>query len=202
MGLFGSKSGQLDVVGKISVFPKIGTAVLRKDKHLIIFSPTYLLKKHGETSNEVSSKFMNITNATQLLALIENRVSARDLANAKVEIKELDFGQIVGTNNLVQLSPDLIGVLHQENVRGNMINTILVDKGKIRTTNLLNIILVLFDSQYGQGVEKLFKEKYGGNIGFEQFETVHVIVTMYPGKFAPVMTDSAFWNQHALLKEI
>ncbi len=203
MGLFGSnKSSPLDIVTKVSVFPTIGSIVLRKDNKLLVFSPQYLLGKHGDTSREVASKFMNLSLAKQLLELIDNYVSSSKLSGERVEIKEMNFGSPVGTDALVKISPEQAGMLHQENVRGNMINTIFVDKGKIPTTNLLNMILVPFNPQYGGGVEQLFKQKYGGIIGFEHFEGAYAVLTIFPGKYAPPMSDASFWNQHALLKEM
>lgn len=202
MSLFGyNKSNPLNDVTKISVFPTIGTVVLRKDNKLIVLSPSYLLGKHGGTSQEVASKFMNLKTARQLLELIDNYISDGKLSGDRVEIKEMNYGSIVGTDALVTISSDEIGKLHQENVRGNMINVIFVDKGKIPTTTVLNMVLMPFNPQYGQGVDQLFKQKYGG-VGFENFEKVYAIVTIYPGKYAPPMTDAKFWNQHALLKEM
>lgn len=202
MSLFGSKDkSPLDMVTKISVFPTIGSVVLKKDNKLVVFSPAYLLGKHGNTSQEVASKFMNLRTAGQLLEFIDSALPSRKLSGTKVEIKEMNFGSPVGTDALVAISDDEVGKLHQEDVRGNKINVIYVDKGKIPRTNLLNIILVPFNPQFGQGVDKLFAEKYG-SVNFESFEAVYAILTIFPGKFAPPMTDSAFWNRHALLKEM
>jgi hypothetical protein len=201
MGLFSSEKSGIDVVTKISVFPKIGSVVLRKDNKLVVLSPGYLLGKHGNTSKEVASKFLNLKTATQLLELIDKHVSAGKLSGSKVEIKEVNFGSDVGTDSLVEIPKDLRDVLPIENVRGNDIKIIYVPKNKIPKTRLLNIILLPFNPEYGQGIDKLFKEKYG-YIGFEQFESVYAIVTIYPGKYAPPMNDNSFWKKHALLKEI
>jgi hypothetical protein len=84
MNLFGTKTNPFDTVTKISVFPKIRSIVLKKDKKLIVFSPSYLLGKHGNTSQEVASKFMNLKTATQLLELIDNYVSNGKLTGQRV----------------------------------------------------------------------------------------------------------------------
>jgi hypothetical protein len=201
MNLFGTKTNPFDTVTKISVFPKIRSIVLKKDKKLIVFSPSYLLGKHGNTSQEVASKFMNLKTATQLLELIDNYVSNGKLTGQRVEIKEMNFGLDLGTDSLVQISEDLVGVLPVENIRGNNINTIYTQKERMPHTKLLNMVLVPFNPQYGEGVDLLFKEKYPG-ISFEQFEAVYAILTIFPGRFAPPFNDSSFWNQHALLKEM
>jgi hypothetical protein len=201
MGLFGSKSGPLDVVTKISVFPKIGSVVLKKDNKLIVFSPGYLLGKHGGTSSEVASKFMSLKTAIQLLELADKHISSGKLSGSRVEIQEIDFGSNVGTDALVKLSEDLVGVLPVENIRGNNINIVYTEKNRIPSTKLLNLILVPFNPQYGQGVDQMFKEKYQW-VGFDDFEAVYAILTIFPGKYAPAMNDSHFWNQHALLKEL
>ena len=44
------------------------------------------------------------------------------------------------------------------------------------------------------------KQKYGF-VGFEQFTAVYAIVTIFPGKFAPVMSNRQFWDRHALLRK-
>jgi len=201
MGFFGHKAGPLDAVAKVSVFPKIGSAVLRKDDKLVVFSPAYLLGKHGNASSGVASKFMNLKSALQLLELIDRNVSAENLSGPKVEIKELDFGSEVGTDSLVELSNDLVGVLPEEDVRGNKINVIYTKRDRIPKTRLLNIILLPFNPQYGQGIEALFKEKYKW-VGFEQFRAVYAVVTIYPGRYAPPMNDTSFWSRYALLKEM
>ena len=123
------------------------------------------------------------------------------LKGSKIEIKEINFGVLVGHDSLVKLSDDLVNVLPRENVRGNSINIVYCSRGKIPSTNFLNVVLVPFNPAYGQGVDDLFKEKYDG-VRFEDFEGVYAILTIYPGKFAPPMTDSSFWNYHALLKEL
>lgn len=156
--------------------------------------------KHGSGSQEVASRFMNLRTATQLLELIDKRVSERSLRGPKVEIKEVDFGAEVGTDSLVDLSKNRFGAPRMENVRGFNINVIPVRKGMIPRTRLLNIILVPFNPQFGNGVEHLFREKYKW-VGFENFESVYAIVTIFPGKHAPPMNDVGFWKRHALLKE-
>ena len=202
MRLFNFRQKQkIDVVQKLSVFPKISTVVLRVDDKLIVFSPSYLLGKHGNTSREVASKFMNLNRATQLINVINEYVTSSKLKGQKVELAEINFGSEVGKDALVQISEDLVNILPTENVRGHNINTIYVNKGKIPKTNILNIVLIQFNPQFGQGVEQLFKEKYGG-VEFKDFSGVYAIVTIYPGKNAPPMSDTEFWYKHALLKEL
>lgn len=200
MAWFGTKTLPTDVVTKISVFPKIATAVLKKGQKLVVFNPRYLLGKHSTGSEQVASKFTNLQKATQLLELIDAYVTDKNLTGSKIEIKEIDFGSDLGNDALVTITPELNLVLPKENVRGNTINIIFTDKKNIPKTRLLNIILLPFNPAYGDGVDQLFKQKYSGLIGFENFE-VYAIVTIYPGKYAPPMTDKTFWDQHALLKE-
>mgnify|MGYP003974582521 FL=1 len=199
---FFNKKSKFDSVSVVSVFPKIGTVVLRVDDKLIVFSPSYLLGKHGSTSKEVSSKFLEVRTARELLLVLKAHVTPRKLKGDRVEIKEVDIGIDCGFNNLVKLSPDLIGVLPQENVRGSNINLVYTTKGKITKTQLMNFILVGFNPKFGQGVETLFSEKYGGNITFNEFTKVYAVLTLFPGKFAPPFQDTNFWNEHALLKEM
>jgi len=200
MGLFGSKN-ILDRVGRISVFPSIGSVVLKKDKKLIVFSPAYLMGKHGAASKEVASKFMNLKTASQLLEFIDSAVSSGTLHGPKVEIKEINFGSPVGTDALVAITEEQVGRLHQEDVRGNRINIIPVDNGSIPQTNLLNVVLVPFDPQFGQGVDTYFKKKHNP-VGFEDFDAVYAVLTLFPGKYAPPMNDHTFWQRHALLREM
>ena len=201
MGLFGSKPGPFDAVTRISMFPSIGSVVLRKDDKLIVFSPGYLMGKHATTSGEVASKFMNLKTATQLLELVDKNISASKLSGSRVEIKEVDFGYDVGTDALVKLPSELQGVVPVEKVRNNDVNIVYAAKGRLPRTKLLNIILVAFDPKYGNGVEKLFQQKYG-YFGFEKFAGVYAIMTIFPGKYAPAMNDTGFWREHALLKEM
>jgi hypothetical protein len=201
MSFFSSKKDTNSIVTKISIFPKIGSVVLKKDKKLIVLSPNYLLGKHGTTSKEVASKFLNLKTASQLLELIDKKVSSSKLTGSKVEIKEINFGSEVGTDSLVKITRELREILPVENIRGSDINIIYTSKHKIPKTKLLNIILVPFNPDYGQGVDKLFKEKYQW-VGFENFEAVYAILTIFPGKYAPPMNEHPFWKHHALLKEI
>ena len=201
MGLFGSKNKKIDVVSKISVFPSVGVVILRKKDKLLLFSPQYLLGKHGGTSKEVASKFLNLNSAKQLLEFVDDKVSYSVLKGSKVEVNEINFGQDVGYDSLVKLSEDLVGVLPQENVRGHNVNVVYCARGKIPKTNFLNVVLVPFNPAFGQGVDKLFEQKYNG-ISFKDFKEVYAILTIFPGKFAPPMSDSSFWNYHALLKEL
>ncbi|MBN2459340.1 hypothetical protein JXB28_03575 [Candidatus Woesearchaeota archaeon] len=201
MGLFSNKS-PFDAVTKISVFPTISAVVLRKDDRLVVFNPRYLLGKHGTGTDQIASKFMNLRTATQLLELIDRNISASALQGQKVELKEINFGEPVGFDALVKLPLDLVDRLKTEDVRGNEINVIPTDRGKVPQTSLLNIILVPFDPKYGDGVDNLFKAKYGNFMKFENFKFVYAIVTIYPGKFAPPMTDRNWWREHALLREI
>lgn len=201
MRLFGNKNNKTDLVTKINVFPTINSVVLKKDNKLIIFSPQYLLGKHGSTTKEVASKFMNLNTAKQLLELIDNHISSKILTGSKVEVKEINFKEPVGYDSLVKISEDLVNVLPRENIREHNINVIYCARGKIPKTNFLNVILVPFNPAYGQNIDKLFKQKYG-DVGFEDFDSAYAILTIYPGKFAPPMSDSTFWNYHALLKEL
>jgi hypothetical protein len=201
MSFFNKKLSPIENVTKISVFPKIGSLVLKKEDKLIVFSPSYLLGKHGNTSKEVASKFMDLRTASHLLELIDHNISSRHLSGSKIEIKEINYGADVGFDSLYKIPRDLIGILPIEDIRGNNIQTLYVAKGKIPHTKLLNIILVPFDPKYGQGVDNLFKEKYQW-IGFEHFKEIYAILTIYPGRYAPPMTDYSFWHKHALMKEI
>ncbi|MFT4297957.1 MAG: hypothetical protein ACMXX5_02085 [Candidatus Woesearchaeota archaeon] len=201
MSIFKSENDSLKVVTKLSVFPKIGSVVLRKKDKLIVFNPSYLLGKHGQTSKEIASKFLNLKNALQLMKVIDENISYSKLSGSKVEIKNVDFGSYVGIDSLVEIPKKLGSILPVENVRGNDINIIYTIKDKIPKTKLLNIILVLFNPQYGQGVNDLFKQKYSW-VGFENFKSVYAVLTIFPGKYAPPMNVSSFWNKHALLKEI
>jgi len=198
----GKKKGPLDAVTTISVFPRIGSAVLKVDTKLVVFSPAYLLGKHGAGTQEVASKFLDLRTATQLLTALLAYITPAKLTGDRIEVREVDVGMDCGYDALVTLTPELVGHVRQENVRGAMVNIIYTDKGKIPRTTLMNFILVRFDPKYGQGVDVLFKEKYGGNIGFENAEAVYAVLTMFPGKYAPPVADTKFWSQHALLKEI
>ncbi|MFT4343829.1 MAG: hypothetical protein ACMXYE_03710 [Candidatus Woesearchaeota archaeon] len=200
MGLFNKKKESTEDVTKISVFPRIGTVVLKKDKKLIVFNPRYLLGKHGETSKETASKFSHLQTASQLLQLIDRKTSSRILTGKKVEIKEINFGVTVGNDALVKIPRNIQRVLPVENIRGNDAHVIYTTKDKFPKTKLLNIILVPFDPRFGQGVETLFKEKYQW-ASFDDFDAVYAIVTIYPGTFAPPMDNRRFWDKHALLKE-
>lgn len=188
-------------ISKISVFPQIGSVVLKKDNKLIVFNPRYLLGKHGSNSKEVSSKFMSLSNSTQLLNLIDKNISSKNLSGSRIEIKEIKYNDYVGTDSLFKIPNNLINILPIENIRGNNIKILFVEKGKIPKTKLLNIILVSFDSKFGDGIEKLFKEKYKW-VNFEDFESIYSVVTIFPGKYAPHMDDKKFWHKHALMKEI
>lgn len=206
MGLFSSKKDKTGGVSRISVFPKIGSVVLKKDDKLVVFNPRYLLGKHSSTSEQVASKFMNLNTASRLLELIDRYVRSGNLSGPKVEIKEVDFGFDVGFDSLVELTPKLLSVVPAESigiedVRGNRIKVINAAKANIRipATRLLNIILVPFNPQYGDGVDQFFKEKYKW-VGFEDFKAVYAVLTIYPGKHAPPMNDSSFWSRHALLR--
>ena len=201
MRLFGNKKHKTDLVTKINIFPTINSVVLKKDKKLIIFSPQYLLGKHGQTTKEVASKFMNLNTAKQLLELIDNQITSRILTGTKIELKEIRYNAPVGYDSLVKISEDIVNVLPKENVRGHNINIVYCARGTIPKTTLLNIILVPFNPAYGQNIDQLFKQKYG-DVGFEDFESAYAILTIYPGKYAPPMNDTTFWNYHALLKEI
>ena len=149
---FFNKKSKFDSVSVVSVFPKIGTVVLRVDDKLIVFSPSYLLGKHGSTSKEVSSKFLEVRTARELLLVLKAHVTPRKLKGDRVEIKEVDIGIDCGFNNLVKLSPDLIGVLPQENVRGSNINLVYTTKGKIPKTQLMNFILVGFNPKFASTI--------------------------------------------------
>ena len=77
MGFFSGSKKEYGVVSKVTVFPSVGSVVLRKDKKLIVFSPQYLLGKHGGTTKEVASKFLNLNTAKQLLELIDDKISSK-----------------------------------------------------------------------------------------------------------------------------
>ena len=71
MALFGNKNDY--GIQELSVFPKIGSAVLRVDDKLVVFAPLYLLGKHGSESQQVSSKFLKLNRAVQLLKILRKR---------------------------------------------------------------------------------------------------------------------------------
>ncbi|PLW80276.1 hypothetical protein C0585_03085 [Candidatus Woesearchaeota archaeon] len=200
MSWFKKEKG-FDNVQKINVFPKIGVVISRFDNKLVVYSPKYLLGKHGGDSQQVSSKFFDLKTAMQLWEVIQKHVSPGKLKGKRVELKEINLGFVCGTDNLVKINKELQGLICQEDVRGHKINVIYTDKNKIPQTKHMNIILMKFDPKYGMGVDEMFKEKYGGLISFDNFEEVYGVVTMYPGSYAPPMDDYGFWKKHALLKE-
>ena len=189
-------------IPKISIFPTIGSAVLRVDDKLVVFAPLYLLGKHGSKSQQVSSKFLRLNRAVQLLNIFSKFLSSAVLKGVRVNLKELDVGVVCGTNNLIKVSSHVAKILPEEDVRGNMVKVLYTTKDKIPFTNLMNFVLVKFDPRFGQGVEDLFKKKYGGNISFDDFKGVYAILTMFPGDYAPPFDKKHFWKHHALLKEI
>ena len=200
MSLF-HKDTLFDNIPSISVYPKARSAILRVEDSLVIFSPSYLLGKHGEESKEVSSKFLNLRTGVQLLEILKKNISSGDLKGERVEIKEVDTKVAVGEDTLVHLDKHLRKVVPQEEVRGGEINVIYTTKKRIPQTSLMNFILVEFDSQYGNGVDEFFTKKYPG-LSFDSFKGVYTILTMFPGKYAPPFNDTRFWDKHALLKEL
>jgi hypothetical protein len=203
MGLFGSKTpdDRFPLVSTISAYPTIGTAILKVHNNLIVFSPSYLLGKHGAASTQVASKFYDLNSGMKLLQVLSLYITPGILKGDRVEIKEADTGMIVGEDTLVEVPEKLAIVLPKEDVRGNMINVVYTKKELIPQTKFINIILVTFNPQYGDGIDQLFLAKYPG-VGFQSFDHVYSVVTMFPGKFAPAMTDKGFWDRHALLKDI
>ena len=161
----------------------------------------YLLGKHGGDSQEVSSKFLQLNRATQLLEALKKHLSPGKLKGDRIEIKEINVGVVCGTDSLVKIGSDVAESLPEENIRGHNIKIVLTKKNKIPQTKLMNFILVPFNPKFGQGVETLFKEKYGG-VTFEDFEGAYAILTMFPGKYAPAFDETRFWKHHALLKAI
>ncbi len=198
---FGKKETKLDKVTMVSVFPSIGFAVLKVEDKLVVFAPQYLLGKHGQGTQQIGSKFLELKTAKQLLEALRAYVKPGILVGDRVEIKEADVGVYVGYDSLVKLTPELSAVVAREEVRGSQINVIYTKQEKIPKTRLMNFILVKFNPQYGQGVDQLFKAKYG-DVGFEDFTDVYAVLTMFPGKYAPSFQDEKFWNQHALLKPL
>lgn len=63
---------------------------------------------------------------------------------------------------------------------------------------MLNIILVKFNPQFGNNVDKDFEEKY--HVSFADYE-VYAVLTAFPGKYAPAVQDQGFWSKHALLEK-
>lgn len=200
MGWF-KKDDPLGNVQKLSIFPRIGSVVLKIGKKLVVFSPSYLLGKHGSDSQQVSSKFLDLNTATKLLEQLGRHISEHKLKGNRVEIKEINVYMDCGTDAMVVLNHELRNVVAQEDIRGSKVNVIYTEKRKIPKTSLMNFILVKFDPKFGQGVEQLFKKKYGDYIGFESFDDVYAVLTMFPGKYAPSFDDTSFWRKHALLKE-
>ena len=100
---FGKKKGPLDVVTTISVFPKIGSAVLKVGNKLVVFAPAYLLGKHGAGTQEVASKFLELRTATQLLTALGANLRPGKLSGDRVEIKEIDVGMDCGFDALVKM---------------------------------------------------------------------------------------------------
>jgi len=206
MPLFGTKtSPKLDVVTGVAAFPSINTAVLKVDDKLVVFSPTYLLGKHGAGTGEAGSKFLELKAAMQLLQVLKANLSSRKLVGDRVELREIDIGVTTGYDALVEVSPALWARLPKRQLRKERpekVGILYVDRGAIPQTTLMNFILVKFDPKYGQGIELLFKQKYGGNVGFEDFADVYVILTMFPGRYAPPASDAVFWSRHVLLREV
>jgi hypothetical protein len=166
---------------------------------LIVLNPNYLLGKHGaEGKEQVASKFYQLKTPKQLYGLLLKYAKPKILSGNRVEIKEAKAGMVVGEDAMIKTKDvSKWGVLTREEVRGHMINSVETTKD-IPVTKLLNIILVKFDSKFGNNVDEDFEKKYGAS--FSNYQ-VYAVMTAFPGIYAPPATDTGFWSKHALLKK-
>lgn len=185
----------------VSYFEDIDMAVLKIDnEHLVVCSPQYLISKHGEQaakSGFAGSYFHFFHKPKNVYGLLLSSIAPKELRGGKVEIsRELDA--FIGFDALVKISESDLPRVQVQELSGTKRR--FIDTAEhIPPTRRVNIILVPFNPQYGQGVEKLFSAQYG--VSFDGF-SVYAVLTMYPGKFAPPMEETAFWNSHALLRQV
>lgn len=187
---------------EITMCPRSQGCVLNKDGSLVVFFPEFLLSKHSARAQRAGSRFHKISTIKQMIYLVECLVLAARLHGDRVELKEVPLPSDIGTgeNGVIKLNDDLKHMVRKKDVGGKSVNVLAIPTFEIPVSDKVNMVLVKYNPQFGNGIHDEFRAITGS--AFETFTSVHAVLTVYPGNYAPPFEDTRFWNEHALLEPL